>query len=1136
MGLSSISPQVVSPTLPMANTDSIPIFALVETFSTDLVTATLLPPLSLKVTTHSWPSAKRSLAGSLKKEIRKTKPVAWARPRPINTPEHLIVPFSIDPPRGDAAWSESISCDVDLFWWPLWDKHQQWWCPSLDSVFVAQTSEVDDDFLRTQIENMRTRKSDEWSLAMVLKTFVQRSFRIREVARLTNVEIADVYGNKSKSVKKSNIKTLKSVATRMNDWKQDAIFELDGWVSDLDDVLLSPKPRSLLLVGPTGVGKTAVALQWSRTHQERSVWATSGARLVSGATGFGMWQKRCQQMIRETKESKSILHLGSLVELVESGKINGQPGVASMLRGAIERNQLVAIAECTPEQLSIVEREDPVLLRSFCRLDVTPPDSARLQRILFRVGEQLGSSERVGSLFHRSAINELIRLHERFSTYAAMPGQPISMMRSMAESWQHDRSIIESDVVFRFAHDTGLPLFLLDDKIGLDIESVRNELAGQVIGQAEPVERLVELITMLKARLNRRDRPLASLLLIGPTGVGKTETAKALARLLYRDESRMIRIDMSEYAQPWSAIRMIGVGCEGNGTLTSPIRDQPFSVVLLDEFEKCHPSVLDLLLQVLGEGRLTDSAGRLSDFRNAVIILTSNLGVDTYQGRSFGFGNSPSEVHEHFTREVRRYVRPELLGRLDKLIPYGPLSIEVLRCIADRELAKIAKRPGIRHRSIPISITDQTREKVVSEGVDPVYGARPLRREIERQIVIPLADELASGKNVTRPKQDSSLSSDQPGFDSIRDLRYRAALLLRSEPYQANDNKIERMQRMIERLERDLTRSKSVRPNSHGQTQLENLRIEFRAATKVKGEVDAVVAEIEKLQRDVFDRWMRDNESPRSEQLQSSTRLNRQLRERLVEMQSVPTRRNSDVCLLILCNPIEVVVPLWKAYRKLTELNEWKPQLYRLSRYDPFLDSVSREYQERKAAARGGITIPKEREAAFHLLKRSENPLEKKKLIDVFHVDSWDDLLRATKPTQGIVLQFSTWEALNWLGEEEGVHHFVAKTEKGSGRRRARVAIHLGRLTDWNPPENWAEEPSLPTRDPRRTYHDSTRILHSHLINRDVVIDADNLEEGLFDMILKEGDNQLWSSIGYVPIPEETMIGYPLRPSMEVPY
>src|SRR5262249_30690931 len=188
-----------------------------------------------------------------------------------------------------------------------------------------------------------------------------------------------------------------------------------------------------------------------------------------------------------------------------------------------------------------------------------------------------------------------------------------------------------------FTRETGLPRFLLEDAVRLDLKATRDRFARRVIGQPEAVDLVVDLLATVKAGLTRPHKPIASLLFIGPTGVRKTEMAKALADFLFGDPGRLTRLDMSEYADPAAVQRLIGGGFGAEGVLTSRIREQPFAVVLLDEFEKAHPLLFDLLLQVLGEGRLTDAAGRLADFCNAMVILTSNLGAESFQQGAFGF-------------------------------------------------------------------------------------------------------------------------------------------------------------------------------------------------------------------------------------------------------------------------------------------------------------------------------------------------------------------------------------------------------------------------------------------------------------------------------------------------------------------
>jgi ATP-dependent Clp protease ATP-binding subunit ClpC len=1266
----------------MNNTPSIPIYALVESYGSDLVQARLLQPLTLSVVANSWSVASQRLLRSLKKHIRKTPPTHWARTRPMDMPVHRKVPLRLDPAKDDLFWTEPIQLEIDFFSWtinpqPSSSQHKsspsvsndptalqasptsiagakpfgssqgsssysQWFCPALASTLISKTDEATDAFLQTQLKSMLARIHDVWELEQVLATFQNRQFRIRELTRLTPEELAEAYATKQVGTKKVHTDTLRSVATRMATWQRSPTLEQSANIAELEELLLSTNPCSVLLVGPSGVGKTSIVYEWACSANAKEVWATSGSRLVSGMTGLGMWQKRCQQVIRETHDAKAVLHVGSLIELVESGKINGQPGVASVLRGAIDRGRLLAIAECTPEQMAIVEREDPILLRSFTKLEVNAPDDATTRRILMQVGQQLTYEKQLANqpkkkrnsstsalnsnwnstsnsatssksteahraslpqlpadapnLFDPAAIDELIQLHQRFSTYSAMPGQPIIMMRSMAESWPEsgfgsniiEKRITDTDIVQRFSNDTGLPLFLLDDLIPLEPAKVQAELASNVIGQPEPVVKLVQLVTMLKARLNRSDRPLASLLLIGPTGVGKTETAKALARLLYRDQARMIRIDMSEYSQPWSALRLIGTTSGGDGTLTSPIRDQPFSVVLLDEFEKCHPSVLDLLLQVLGEGRLTDSLGRIADFRNAVVIMTSNLGVESFHGKSFGFGEDDNQAYDHFLREVKRHVRPEFLGRLDQIIPYRSLPLEVVRQIADREIAKVATRSGVRYHPIEWTVESDARDVLANLGLDPAYGARPLRREIERNIVIPLSDSFQSkrsdapfsvrfvaSKDPRHPieakvtKHDSNASASDETLppsvvptpeetrsnqvknvlEYVRDIRYRSNLLIQSQPYQGLQNSVERLDREVSRCEKQLKKLTAPRRMKTANAKLEYARQEFGAAKKQLDSIDALVGQVQSLHFHAMDRWYMQNDIP---QLQSegiatptvsdysvdlkelstkATRLGNDLKEYLIGLQSGAVQRRDLHSLVILCNPIAAAKPLWDAYRKLANLNNWRVLLFGLTAYDPLWDPLSKEFQIRQSGSKKPIEIPKSREPAFRLLRGTKDDPKRAKEVDVYRIADWRELEVLEERMLGIVLQLDQGAISNWLGEEEGVHHFVMSTGATNVRHRARVILYPGKLIDWDPPSDWKETPSLNTRDPRRTFYSSDQRLISHLIQRRVFVDSTDPISSWVDMIQQEGDSMLWHSIGYSPIPNGATMREPVYSS-----
>ena len=264
-------------------------------------------------------------------------------------------------------------------------------------------------------------------------------------------------------------------------------------------------------------------------------------------------------------------------------------------------------------------------------------------------------------------------------------------------------------------------------------------LADRVIGQDEALELVSDAIMRSKAQIQDENRPLGSFLFLGPTGVGKTEVAKALAEQLFDDEGKIVRIDMSEYMEKFSVSRLIGappgyVGYDEGGQLTEAVRRNPYSIVLLDEVEKAHQDVFNILLQILDDGRITDSKGVTVDFKNTIIIMTSNL------GSQYAFEPDEDLRHDHYMEEVHKYFKPEFVNRIDEIIVFNALNHDVLVRIADKFLSQLQKR--LDNKDITLQVTDEAKQRIITYGMDPAFGARPMKRHIQREVETKIARKI----------------------------------------------------------------------------------------------------------------------------------------------------------------------------------------------------------------------------------------------------------------------------------------------------------------------------------------------------------------------------------------------------------
>ena len=303
---------------------------------------------------------------------------------------------------------------------------------------------------------------------------------------------------------------------------------------------------------------------------------------------------------------------------------------------------------------------------------------------------------------------------------------------------------------------TGIPVSKLAQTESEKLLKLEEKLHERVIGQAEAVDAISRAIRRARAGLKDPKRPIGSFIFLGPTGVGKTELARALAEVMFGDEDAMIRVDMSEYMEKHSTSRLVGsppgyVGFEDGGQLTEKVRRKPYSVILLDEIEKAHPDVFNILLQVLEDGRLTDSKGRTVDFRNTVVIMTSNVGADALKyNKHVGFNlqeggkTDYKDMKGKMLEELKKAFRPEFLNRLDEMIVFHSLEREHLKQIVSLMTEQLAKR--LKEQGIELELTEAAQEKITTEGYDPAYGARPLRRALQKHVEDRLSEELLKGE------------------------------------------------------------------------------------------------------------------------------------------------------------------------------------------------------------------------------------------------------------------------------------------------------------------------------------------------------------------------------------------------------
>ena len=546
----------------------------------------------------------------------------------------------------------------------------------------------------------------------------------------------------------------------------DPVLCRDSELERMVEILCRRQKNNPCLLGEPGVGKSALAEalaqriasgQITPALRGKRVLSLDMASMVAGTKYRGDFEERFKNLLEELYRDRStILFIDEIHIIAGAGAAEGAIDAASILKPMLARGEIQLIGATTPEEYRKTIQKDSALERRFGRVMVEEPTPTAAETIL--AGLMPRYERYHGVAIPSTAIHAAVELSVRYLPGRYLPDKAIDLLdeaaaaRRIAENSSEKKALTPADIARVVSKASGVPAERVGEAERERLAQLEQRLAAEVIGQPRAVASVAAAIRRSRTGLRENNRPIGAMLFLGPTGVGKTQLARTLAKGWFGSEKALLRFDMSEYMERHTVARLIGappgyVGHDEGGQLTEAVRRRPYSVVLFDEIEKAHSDIQNLLLQILEDGTLTDAQGRRADFSNTIILLTSNLGARCLAGQTapMGFGAAGAEKDrrgQQAIREAREFFRPELMGRLDETVLFDPLGPEQLAGIADRLLCELEGRAA--GQGYTLRHTAAAAKALAGDKVPP-YGARELRRTVSRAVEQALADRIADG-------------------------------------------------------------------------------------------------------------------------------------------------------------------------------------------------------------------------------------------------------------------------------------------------------------------------------------------------------------------------------------------------------